>query len=86
MYCTLSSRMVGCRSSSILCRIVIPAPSQNVPKADNRDQKYTDFPGHRDGSMRCRVVKILESCVQFGYMALSKSLAQVEKRSLSYLG
>ena len=43
--CTLSKATVGLISSSMLCRIDTPAPSQKVPSAETRAQKYTDFPG-----------------------------------------
>lgn len=44
---TLSKATVGFMSPSMLCRIDTPAPNQNVPSADTRHQKYTDFPAKR---------------------------------------
>lgn len=45
---TLSKATVGLISSSMLCLIDTPAPSQKVPSADTRAQKYTDFPVARE--------------------------------------
>lgn len=53
---TLSRATVGVMSSSMLCLIDTPAPSQNVPRAETRAQKYTDFPEVREehkGTRRC---------------------------------